>query len=61
MSADGDAALARLLRGLVADLLGWLDDYPDDQVDPHAVASIRRSIDWVIGASRRAARPACIW
>ncbi|MFU8849396.1 hypothetical protein ACNAW0_00145 [Micromonospora sp. SL1-18] len=48
MSADGDAALARLLHSLVADLLTWLDDYPDDQVDPNAVASIRQSIDWVI-------------
>lgn len=48
MSADGDAALARLLYSLVADLLTWLDDYPDDQVDPNAVASIRHSVDWVI-------------
>lgn len=49
MGADGDAALARLLHSLVADLLTWLDDYPEDQVDPNAVASIRQSIDWVIG------------
>ncbi|MFC6022949.1 hypothetical protein ACFP2T_43215 [Plantactinospora solaniradicis] len=48
MGADGDAALARLLHSLVADLLRWLDDYPDDQVDPEVVASIRQSIDWVI-------------
>ncbi len=48
MSADGDAALARLLLGLVTDLIKWLDDYPDDQVDPNAVASFQQSIDWVI-------------
>ncbi|MEV6928283.1 hypothetical protein AB0M46_27870 [Dactylosporangium sp. NPDC051485] len=48
MSTDGDAALARLLHSLVRDLLGWLSQYPDDRVDPKAVASIRRSIDWVI-------------
>lgn len=48
MGADRDAALARLLHSLVADLLTWLDDYPDDQVDPNAVASIRQSIDWMI-------------
>ena len=49
MSADGDAALARLLHGLVMDLLTSLDDYPDDEVDPDAVVSIRQSTDWVIG------------
>jgi hypothetical protein len=48
MSANGDAALARLLHGLITDLRRWLDDYPDDQVDPSAVASIRRSVSWVI-------------
>lgn len=48
MTADGDAALAGLLHGLVADLLKWLDDYPDDQVNPNAAASIQQSIDWVI-------------
>ncbi|MGI5214387.1 hypothetical protein [Plantactinospora sp. CA-290183] len=48
MSADGDAALARLLHSIVADLLTWLDDYPDDQVDSNAVVSIRQSVDWVI-------------
>ncbi|WP_432970569.1 hypothetical protein [Dactylosporangium sp. CA-233914] len=48
MSTDGDAVLARLLHSLVRDLLGWLCEYPDDRVDPNAVVSIRRSIDWVI-------------
>jgi hypothetical protein len=43
-----DAALARLLHRHRADLLTWLDDYPADQVDPAAVASVRRSIDWVM-------------
>jgi hypothetical protein len=48
MTADGDAALAHRLHGLVADLLNWLDHYPEDEVDPRAVASIRESLDWVI-------------
>lgn len=48
MNADGDAVLTRLLYAGVTDLLKWLGDYPDDEVDPDAVASIRRSIDWVV-------------
>ena len=48
MTADDDAVLARLLVGHLADLLTWLDDYPADQVDRSAVASIRESITWVI-------------
>ncbi|MEV0269435.1 hypothetical protein AB0H43_11695 [Hamadaea sp. NPDC050747] len=49
MSVDDDAVLVRLLHRAVADSLTWLGDYPEDQVDPDAVASIRRSVDWVIG------------
>ena len=48
MTADDDAALARLLNRHLMDLLTWLDDYPEDQVDRSAVASVRRSIDWVL-------------
>ncbi|MEV0269836.1 hypothetical protein AB0H43_13745 [Hamadaea sp. NPDC050747] len=48
MSPDDDAALARVLQGSVVDLLTWLDDYPADQVDPEAVASIRQSVEWVL-------------
>jgi hypothetical protein len=48
MSADGDAALAHLLHDLVTQLLAWLDDYPDDQVNPNAVASVRQSVEWVV-------------
>jgi hypothetical protein len=46
MTAD-DAGLARLLDRHVADLLTWLDDYPEDQVDRRAVASIRQSVNRV--------------
>jgi hypothetical protein len=46
-----DAQFARLLHHHVDDLLTWLDDYPADQVDPTAVASIRRSLDWMIEQS----------
>jgi hypothetical protein len=45
VTADDDATLARLLNRHLMDLLTWLDDYPEDQVDRSAVASIRRSID----------------
>jgi hypothetical protein len=48
MSVDRDAALAHGLHRLVIDVLAWLDDYPDDQVDPNAVATLRQSIDWVL-------------
>lgn len=48
MNADDDAALAGLLHSLVTEMLSWLDDHPEDEVDPTAVASIRESIDWVI-------------
>lgn len=43
-----DADLARLLHRHLSDLLTWLDDYPADQVDPSAAASVRRSVDWVL-------------
>jgi hypothetical protein len=43
-----DADLARLLHRHVADLFTWLDDYPAGQVDPAAVASVRRSLDRAI-------------
>jgi hypothetical protein len=46
MTAD-DAGLARLLDRHVADLFTWLDDYPADQVDRSAVASVRQSVNWV--------------
>jgi hypothetical protein len=48
MSVDHDAALARTLHRVVTELLTWLDEYPDDQVDANAVATIRQSIDWVV-------------
>jgi hypothetical protein len=48
MTADDDVALARLLDRHIADVLTWLDDYPEDQVDKSAVASFRRSMDWII-------------
>jgi hypothetical protein len=41
-------ALARLLDQHLTDLLTWLDDYPHDEVDRSAAASIRQSIGWVI-------------
>ncbi len=44
MTADDDAGLARLLDRHVADLFIWLDDYPEDEVDRSAVASIRQSV-----------------
>jgi hypothetical protein len=44
-----DAELAHLLHHHVDDLLTWLDEHPADQVDPTAVASIRRSLGWMIG------------
>jgi len=47
VTADDDAALARLLDRHVTDLVTRLGDYPEDQVDSSSVASIRRSIDWV--------------
>lgn len=46
-----DAELALLLHRHVDDLLTWLGDYPADQVDPAAVATVRRSIDWMIAQS----------
>lgn len=49
----------RLLHSLVADLLTWLDDHPDDQVDPNAVTSIRQSFDWVIERLPAERRPTC--
>lgn len=36
-----DTALARTLHGLVHDLLGYLDEWPDDEADPVAVARFR--------------------
>jgi hypothetical protein len=48
MTADDDVALARLLDRHIADVLTWLDDYPEDQVDKSAVASFRRSMNWII-------------
>jgi hypothetical protein len=35
----------------VDDLLTWLEDYPADQVDPTAMASVRRSLEWMIEQS----------
>jgi hypothetical protein len=43
-----DAEFAHLLHNHVDDLLAWLDDYPADQVDPTAAASVRRSLGWMI-------------
>lgn len=47
----GDAELARLLQDHINDLFTWLDDYPADQVDPSAVASVRQGLDWMIEQS----------
>ncbi|GAA3398148.1 hypothetical protein [Cryptosporangium minutisporangium] len=47
MTANADSVLVGLLRSHVEDLLAWLGDYPDDQVDADALASVRQSIDWV--------------
>src|SRR5690349_528446 len=44
MTVDDDAALARVLHGIHTGVLGWLDEYPDDQVDPAAVAAFRRAV-----------------
>jgi hypothetical protein len=44
-----DAELAHLLHHHVDDLFTWLGDYPADQVDPTAVAAVRRSLEWMIG------------
>jgi len=49
LAVPDDAELAHLLHHHVDDLFTWLDDYPADQVDPTAVASVRRSLDWLIG------------
>ncbi len=47
VGTDGDAVLAGLLRGVVADSLAWLGEYPEDQVDAGALAAIRQSLDWL--------------
>jgi hypothetical protein len=40
-------ALLSTLNRLVIDLVGWLGDYPDDQVSPEALPTIKDAIDWV--------------
>ncbi|NUT20908.1 MAG: hypothetical protein HOV77_17145 [Hamadaea sp.] len=52
MSTDDDVALAHQLYGVVADLLTWLEDYPAEEVDPNAVTSIQRSVEWVLAGLR---------
>jgi hypothetical protein len=59
MTDRGDADLALLLHRHVNDLFMWLSDYPEDQVDRSAVASMKRHIGWATGQppdSRRAPR-----
>jgi hypothetical protein len=47
MTGRDDAALAGLLYRHVTDLFLWLSDYPEDQVDRGAVASVKRDVGWV--------------
>jgi hypothetical protein len=48
MVENGDSALLRTLNRLVTDLLEWLGHYPDDQVSPAALATIRDAVDWTL-------------
>ena len=54
MAVD-DADLARVLHRHVDDVFTWLADSPADEVDPAAVAAVRRSLDRV--TAQRAAGP----
>ncbi|WP_433795622.1 hypothetical protein [Actinoplanes sp. CA-252034] len=59
MTDRGDAELALLLHRHVTDLFMWLSDYPEEQVDRSAVASIERDIGRATGQrpdGRRAPR-----
>jgi hypothetical protein len=47
MTGRDDAALVLLLYRHVTDLFRWLSDYPEDQVDPNAVESVKQDIGWV--------------
>jgi len=48
MIPDRDAALASVLHNLVTDVLTGLDAGSEDEVDPTALASMRRSVEWVL-------------
>lgn len=49
MSVDIDAELGRLSYAFVTEALKFLDDCPDDEADPDAVAAIRHDVDQVVG------------
>ncbi len=43
-----DTLLLSALNSFVTDMLGWLGDYPDDQVSPAALAAMRDSVAGVV-------------
>lgn len=52
MADTGEAALITVLYTLVTDLLKWLGECPEDDVDRAALAAVRDGVTWLSSGSR---------